>query len=465
VPFAANFDHHVFISYAGDDDLTEPSVKVGWVSTFVEGLRTALRRAGARDAVIWFDKKDHPRTGQISENLRAAVHGSATLVVFLSSAYLGSGWCHQERNAFVHRHGIERIFVVRLDASEAPRELEEVRGYEFFRRESGSNAVRTLGRPEPNPQDELDRPYYAGMDDVARDIARCLEKMVDVAPLASEPAVEVGTPAAVLLAEVPEALTTLRDEVRRYLEQVGIAVLPSVRYPRSPEKYRSKLEADLRQSRLFVQLLSDAPEPQTSELRGDYVGLQLDSATAVEILQWRRPDLNLASVADEGYRRVLDGPKVQAVDIEEFKQTIVARWKRAGAHAAEPTPIRLVFINADNGDRMLAQRISESYASKGYAAVLSQQSGPPDKVREDFERFVHSSDAVLVLYETCTKFWVREQVRQLSRVMYQLRPPPILAIYEGPPPPSKEPLDVRWPGLRYLRNAEELSSLFDDGPP
>ena len=48
MPIVPGFEHDVFVSYANADDVAEPSVEIGWVSMFPDGLTRALGGMGVR---------------------------------------------------------------------------------------------------------------------------------------------------------------------------------------------------------------------------------------------------------------------------------------------------------------------------------------------------------------------------------------------------------------------------------
>ena len=67
------------------------------------------------------------------------------------------------------------------------------------------------------------------------------------------------TMAVAFLAEVTDDLEFRRLEVRRYLEQQGIVVLPEASLPLGRTQFEVAIDADLARSRVFVQLLGPIP--------------------------------------------------------------------------------------------------------------------------------------------------------------------------------------------------------------
>src|SRR6185295_18216026 len=98
---------------------------------------------------------------------------------------------------------------------------------------------------------------------------------------------------------------------------------------------------------------------------------------ALEILQWRAPEVEPDRIANPAYRELVSGPFVQAGGLEEFKQQILQVLSRPPA-ARDPAPPAApadsglhVYVNADRADRTIASRIGEALSALGVTAVLS----------------------------------------------------------------------------------------------
>ena len=266
--FVPHFVHDIFVSYVHVDN-RKFGREVGWVETFVENLREALPQKLKRgQPTIWRD----PRLSSnepFSEAIHAAVTQAATLLVFLSESYLTSEWCRQELALFLeaaeHTSGSTgRIFLVRLDPLDYnrwPEAFHGLLGQKFFEQATADAPARTLGTPAANdPGQQL---YFQRLDDLSSELATKLLQMKQAAEIAMvspetqasrEPPPPDNTPA-VFLAEATPDLDDLRDNIRRYLTQANIRVLPETYYDRTPQAFRTAMAADLDQSLLFVQLL------------------------------------------------------------------------------------------------------------------------------------------------------------------------------------------------------------------
>src|SRR5262249_42504441 len=145
-----------------------------------------------------------------------------------------------------------RVFVVEFDPVERPPELADLLGYRFWVDDRPGKAPRTLGYPRLRDGDGR---YYDLVNDLCHDLVTELHRLKNT-PADAAAAPPDDTRLAVYLAEVTDDLEDARDEVKRHLVQAGLRVLPETEYPRDHGAYLTATEADLRQVKLFVQLLS-----------------------------------------------------------------------------------------------------------------------------------------------------------------------------------------------------------------
>jgi hypothetical protein len=160
----------------------------------------------------------------------------------------------------------------------------------------------------------------------------------------------------IFLAKVTKDLKESHDEVKIFLEQqqgqrkddIDIRILPTQDYDVSSEKWSE----ELKQSDLFVQLLSD-------QVGSGLVKIQNDCAKAagINILQWRSPKLKLAEVQDEAHRQLLKN--AMAMLLEEFKSEILKQLYPPQSQAAPKlTAGVLVMVNTTPEDTELLDEIT-----------------------------------------------------------------------------------------------------------
>lgn len=335
----------VFVSYAHADNELLFGAKQGWVSSLIDNLERLLRIKGFRTLNVWIDHKLAGNV-ELTPTLMQLVDSSATMLIILSEAYLVSGWCQREFTAFVKTRAASsgRVFVIFADnvqREKLPEDLRDLTGYKFWTPEAHGDPERRLGIPEPR-QSELD--YCNMVLRVASDLAKQLDQQRNPHPVVSISSVrpflaiqetkgngstggEAKNFPTIFLAEVTDDLDERWWEVKEYLDQQGVAVIPdpSLSYPRDRLGFQKALQNDLTRCRLFVQLLSETSGRKVPGTQQSYVDLQyqLALATNIPILQWRRRELDPAIVTDVAHQQLLNCTTVHACGITEFKETII----------------------------------------------------------------------------------------------------------------------------------------------
>jgi hypothetical protein len=250
--FVPGFTHDIFVSYVHVDN-RKFGKDIGWVETLVDDLREALPQKLQRvQPDIWRD----PRLSgsePFSDAIRDAVTRAATLLVLLSESYLTSEWCRKELDLFLQAAAQSggatgRIFLVRLDdlaPNRWPAAFHGLLGQKFFEQAHADAPTRTLGTPPANDPDK--RLYFQRLDDLSGELAKKLLAMKELVEEQETPPLTTNAPA-VFLAEATPDLDDLRDNIRRYLMQADIRVLPETYYDRTPNAFRTAMEADFGQS-------------------------------------------------------------------------------------------------------------------------------------------------------------------------------------------------------------------------
>src|SRR5262249_14642657 len=175
---------------------------------------------------IWWDETDLQGNDEVTTEICTALRQSATLLLVLSPGYLASQWCRQEKDLFFEVLGGKpqgRVFVVEKqvlnEGQSRPAELADLKSYRFWYQDEQKKA-RTLSMREPEPHATA---YRRLVEDLATDISHQLKAWVGPPPPPVKPK------ATVFLAEVTEDLDSRREQVRRYLEQAQLQVLPAQR--------------------------------------------------------------------------------------------------------------------------------------------------------------------------------------------------------------------------------------------
>ena len=459
------FDYDMFVSYAHLDNPSFGASARGWVDTLVQMLESEVRARGIKGFQAWSDAdlaENMPLTPQLVDKIKR----SATLLVIMSPCYLQSDWCKREREQFLSlvsdRVADGCVFVVEareVGHSEYPKALSDLVPVVFWVQDPESRTDRPLGMPNPNEEQ-----YYARICRISYLIKEQLERLKSHPTSSTMPAAPVSAGGAtVFVARATEDLEDREDELRSYLTQLGITVLPQSRYPQtSAETFETGMLKDLSQSKLYSQLLSTSRGRELDFLPGKrHPCFQYEIARKAgkTVFLWRDRNLDITSVKDPDHLNLLDSAR--ACGIEEFKRAVS---DEALKQPPPPPPVSanvMVFVNADRRDRDLAKRIGAELKKKGVDCFHPLESGTPEEIRKDLEGNLRDCDGVLLVYGDAGADWIRTQLRQSNKVI-RLRDHPLkgLAVLEGPPP-EKTDLGADIPDLITLdcRKGIDLSIL------
>jgi hypothetical protein len=474
--YLPKYDHDIFVSYAHIDNEPESKGSEGWVDSLVRLLGSEIRkRLGTREPSIWMDR-ELAGNRPITKEILTRVERSGLLLLVMSPSYLNSEWCRRERDAFLSlvkdRIGEGSVFIVharRVPREEIPAELAELRGDQFWVEDADSGTDRPLGVPDPAESLYIKR-IYGLSQEIKNQLTRLRTipafsppRVTAPAPgLAPLPPIGKGLigatklpgdakPVSVFVARSTDDLEESESDLRTYLTQAGVEVLPRSLYPiASAEAYEQAMRADLERCKLAVELLGPS---RGHELPGGSRQPALQHEIAIKmdkpLLSWRDRALDIATVTDAAHRRLLEGAR--ACGIEEFKRAVIDEARREAPKRRPPPTRAMVFVNADANDRLLAQQVGRALQSWGIECYWPLEAGSPEVVRQDFEENLRQCDGVVLVYGVTGAEWVRSQLR-LGRKILALRDRPLnaLAIVEGPPPEKKAEIGAAIPNLLTL---------------
>ncbi len=467
--FVPGYSSDVFVSYAHvDDEPLGPEVEHGWVTTFVDALRTSLnKKLGKRDACrIW---QDHGL--QVGENvtpqLMEAVRGAATFVLIWTRGFQESAWCAREKDAFL-RHlpmGAQpgRVFLVeaaQIERNERPPELRDLK-------ESRLWAPEEHGRPSHTLCEAGLIKGHAEYDQFFTELlalAARLEAVLRALKAGGEPGGRpIPTTSPVLLAEPTDDLETERKSLIQYLDQCGVPALPDGLYPREdPGAFQKAMEKHLPSCKLFIQLLSGIPGREVPGRDYGFPRFQFDIAKRAgkDILQWHAQSVVVDAVTDPDHKRLLREATVRVEGFEDFKREVKRRLSeepnqgRARKSGGRQIPA-FVFVDHEKDDEDLAGDIGKTLQQLGAAvsfpALEDSRDPDPKKAREDLEETLRDCYGLIVVYGNTTANWARSQLREYLKVLAH-RPSPVraLAVFLGPPKETKQRLNMLVPNLREI---------------
>jgi hypothetical protein len=251
---------------------------------------------------------------------------------------------------------------------------------------------------------------------------------------------------------VTDDLETERNNVRRYLDQAGVDVVPQAWYSQEPNAFRRAVEGDLARAELFVQLLSDTAGKKPPDVPLGYPRFQLDLAIVAgkPVLQWRSPSVEVAAIEDADHRRMVESATVHAEGLEDFKDEIRRRLFDRPVLSQQRKPSAFVFVDMESSDHALAEEVCQSLDRYDAEYALPIQSEDPAENRRDLEENLSECDALVVIYGSTTVKWVRHHLLEARKALSQRRRPlKALAIFEGPPE-QKEQLGMKFQNMQIL---------------
>ncbi len=452
--YVPQYKHDIFVSYAHIDNQALIGANKGWVTTLINSLKIKLgQKLGKADAFsLWMDYEVQGNTVLTAETLEH-LESSATFVLILSPGYIESQWCQLELNTFLAKVGENSgcVFVVEHnDVEEQPYSLNDLLGYKFWLRDDTGRS-RTLGIPQPHPEE---REYYQRLDDLAHQMAdklKVLKKESKTEPVTIPDSLEATTPTTtIFMAEVTADLEERRNEVKRYLDQQGVRVLPDKKY--SFTTIQQEIEQDLSQCRLFVQLLSEKTDTfNYSQFQYEHAGV-----ANLPILQWRDPALESQKIEGSAHSALLQGSTVIATELADFQELIFKRLqpKKEKPLIVDDMEGAWVFINVAREDKVFADEIRKSLEAESieYSLPLEISADTsPTEIREDLEQNLLACDAVIVPYDKTPVTKIRQYLIHCRRMQPKREQPlKVIGIFNKPLP-NKSPINM---GLCHVQILE-----------
>jgi hypothetical protein len=408
------------------------------------------QRLGSRDVNFWIDRQldgNHPITPEIL----TAIRRSAALLVVMSPSYVNSEWCRRERTAFLEqvkdRVGEGSVFVVfarDVNRADIPSEFGDLTGFRFWIQDADAGADRPLGVPDPS-----ERAYISKLLQLSHDLKKQLELLRSAGTRPRAVRAPSHDRPGVFVARSTEDLEDREDELRAYLSQAQINILPQTWYPQDDRTaFERAMRQDLARCKAFVQLLSASRGRELPcQPVARYPRLQYETARAagMPLIVWRDRSVDPDSVRDPDHRTMLESAR--ACGLEEFKRAVMDHVLRP-VEPPRPSPLNvMVFVNAESRDRDLAENVGKALMQHDVECYLPMSSGSPEAIRRDLEENLGNCDGLLLIYGSSGAEWIRSQLRQGRKIISQRdRPLNALAVYEGPPT-TKEDLAVAIPNL------------------
>lgn len=242
----------------------------------------------------------------------------------------------------------------------------------------------------------------------------------------------------VYLAETTPDMDDLRNRMKVFIEDLNWTVLPAEPYPEN--EYRTRLEADLRQCRAFVQLLGPYPWK-----RGGFDLIQSEAAAALPIVRYRyrSSEIELAKV-ESSHWDFLTAPDIIVAGFEDFKEHLrkklaVLAQRPDQPLAADIPPRVLVALRCENPDSLWEKVFQWLYEQEhlNYYELRAGESFDAAFQAEPCSGFLVVCDASSLQDKDKSPRDLLEQCRHIQlRQKDPTRRPPVALVYWPPPPPK-----------------------------
>jgi hypothetical protein len=471
VPFLKRFDHDLFVSFAHLDNEKLANLDHGWVTEFVDTLKSLLRRHH-REITLWGDKR--LLAGEVwDESIPAAIGASAVFLTIFSPAWRDSTYCYKELDTFrtqkhpafglqVKESGrtfarVQGVILQDVKVEQWPPELKGATPACFAADERG-----WLNRPQVA---DTDAPYFRAMNRVKESILWTLEAMHR--QLAQGTAIDAGEPAwtadsipTVYLAEVTDDLLDQRAELQNMMS--GVREFPDQ-------------ESTIERTALSIHLLNATAGRPLAGKQVSRPRQQLEMAKArgaiSRPLVWIAKDLDFKKVRNQAHRQFLEALEDGAVELmrsdwEDFKMEVDHRLapQKSVSPRKRRRPGPLIYVSALDQGNASSARLEEQLLEKDCGVSRLNLAQATEETLQTHRRNLGWCDGFMVPYNAQTQSRAEELVMDAWGSMRDSEHPKGIAVVETPPPSARE-FGIRGPFVARIQGAEDIAgflSLLED---
>ncbi len=441
----ANFENHLFISYAHIDNEALSDYEKGWIDLFHEGLEKRLSQLMGDAVKIWRDKKLRG-LDDFNEMIAAELGRSAIMVSVVSPRYLRSESCMKELNQFLedtnargafqveHRNRLVKAVKTFVALDKQPPTLKQMLGYEFYARDTARDSFREYDY-QVLRDGEKDKRFWDKFEDVAQDISRLLLSMGENPP-------PTPSGSTVYLAETTIDLREERDKVRRELQQKGHVVLPDGPLPAKPDALQQAIRDWLAQSQLSIHMVGGFYD--TLVRLQHTLAIEREKQPSFSRLIWLPSGLEPLDPTQVNFIAELqntfsttNGSELLETKLEDLKTTIERKLSPPAQTqtADEDTNDQLfLYLIYDRIDREAVKPLYNHLLAAGFRVKLSLNQGDSSTIRQDRKDKLLTCDGVIVFLGSANDEWWQTQLDELRKVRGYGRTKPLCrAVYLAAP--------------------------------
>ena len=282
-----------------------------------------MRQRLGVDPDIFFDNRS--LQNQFLEELTQNARGAAAFIAIMSPSYMKRRWTIKELEAFdasnPDQNRLVPVELLPVLESECHPRLLQVKRAPFYWKDPLEEdiALKLTPKFSPDKYEQRLQGLAHRMEALLRSIRDRSPKPVDVAR-ARSPARPSCSPRS------PTTSTTSATRSSPISISSAPNILPEADYKQGGPEFAEAFKADLAQSGTVRAAARSLPLEPSAGFAGEgateprsYAQFQYDSAKATgkPVLQWRRPDINPATITHWD-KRLLDGPDVLVMGLQEF---------------------------------------------------------------------------------------------------------------------------------------------------
>jgi len=432
---AANFENHLFISYAHIDNVPLTPEQQGWVTRLHAALEAVLSMRLGRKAKIWRDTK-LSGTDVFADTIVAQFPKTAFLVSIISPRYVESEWCTREVAEFckaaelsggvIVDSTLRLIKIIKTPVESdgpLPPVTKKALSYSFYILDEHETPLEL----DVAFGEKIGQQYNVEVAKVAWHIAQAIKKLALKGP--SENLAVPSSKPAVYLAECTYDCRETRDALETELRLHGYPVLPEGQLPRDESEYVAEVAASLEKCKLSIHLVGknygavpDGPNQKSVSILQNDLAIRRSKTGGLSRVIWLSQGTTSQQVSQQQFiDALLKDPETQfgadlvSADVETLKSTIFLTLERLSKTAnANPDSAKdqgsqekTVYLICDERDRKATIPLRKYLRECGFSVQIPLFEGDAASVRETNLTSLGQCDAAIIFYGVGDEYWKR----------------------------------------------------------
>jgi hypothetical protein len=391
ITFVTDKGFKIFISYAYNSREEEE-----WILEVLQSIGNILEKGFNKDNFFLIDY-------QVNHNIENNILEADIFLVLLSKSYINNKQYLSELQTF--KSNFSNTIILEYEKITKPSVIDNIKSFKFWSDEElHMSKTCTYQRRNVNKYG-----YFDLIEDIARKIRVVIKDKGKVKKKI------IGEK--IFLATTTDDLDIFRNDIRRYLEDLNYDVYPKQYYPHdNGNDFKEAVKKDLKDCKIFIQLLSQYTKKGTDSLPEGYNKAQYDLAQELQkpIIQWSEK-IDLNCVNDKIQKDLLSTEFIKIIPIEEFKRTIekeLEKIRNKNKHKEKSIHNSLAFIDScyrEKKDRKIAKEIH--YKLSKYLMVIGPPTiKKPSEISRDIDENLLLCDYYILVYGSVNVSWIKEQI-------------------------------------------------------